>query len=129
MQNSDSAPLIRRGFVSKIVAAVLGNKEVRVLILGLDNAGKTTILYKLQMGEVVTTVPSARSHLALHTSPRTQSLPPATVGHCPCAAQRDAGCPAVRFELLVASETASTVGGIASAPSPPLLPIVKSWCP
>jgi ADP-ribosylation factor-like protein 1 len=58
LQNSDSAPLIRRGFVSKIVAAVLGNKEVRVLILGLDNAGKTTILYKLQMGEVVTTVPT-----------------------------------------------------------------------
>ena len=26
--------------------------QVRVLILGLDNAGKTTILYKLQMGEV-----------------------------------------------------------------------------
>ena len=46
------------GFVSKLVAAVLGNKEVRVLILGLDNAGKTTILYKLQMGEVVTTVPT-----------------------------------------------------------------------
>ena len=31
---------------------------MRVLILGLDNAGKTTILYKLQMGEVVTTVPT-----------------------------------------------------------------------
>lgn len=44
--------------VSKLVATVLGNKEVRVLILGLDNAGKTTILYKLQMGEVVTTVPT-----------------------------------------------------------------------
>merc|ERR1712087_365843 len=44
--------------VSKILATVLGNKEVRVLILGLDNAGKTTILYKLQMGEVVTTVPT-----------------------------------------------------------------------
>ena len=29
-----------------------------MLILGLDNAGKTTILYKLQMGEVVTTVPT-----------------------------------------------------------------------
>jgi len=28
------------------------------LILGLDNSGKTTILYKLQMGEVVTTVPT-----------------------------------------------------------------------
>lgn len=27
------------------------NKEVRILILGLDGAGKTTILYRLQMGK------------------------------------------------------------------------------
>lgn len=44
--------------MSKLFSTLLGNKEVRVLILGLDNAGKTTILYKLQMGEVVTTVPT-----------------------------------------------------------------------
>jgi len=31
---------------------------VRILILGLDGAGKTTILYQLQCGEVVTTVPT-----------------------------------------------------------------------
>lgn len=35
-----------------------GDKEVRILILGLDGAGKTTILYRLQMGEVVSTVPT-----------------------------------------------------------------------
>ncbi|KAI9205696.1 ADP-ribosylation factor-like protein [Polychytrium aggregatum] len=34
------------------------NREVRVLILGLDGAGKTTILYRLQLGEVVTTIPT-----------------------------------------------------------------------
>ena len=33
-------------------------KEMRILILGLDGAGKTTILYRLQVGEVVTTIPS-----------------------------------------------------------------------
>lgn len=44
--------------LTKVLQGILGNKEVRVLILGLDNAGKTTILYKLQMGEVVTTVPT-----------------------------------------------------------------------
>ena len=33
-------------------------KESRVLMLGLDAAGKTTVLYKLQLGEVVTTIPT-----------------------------------------------------------------------
>ena len=33
-------------------------KETRLLILGLDGAGKTTILYKLKLGEVVTTIPT-----------------------------------------------------------------------
>mmetsp|Transcript_7277 Transcript_7277/g.23866 ORF Transcript_7277/g.23866 Transcript_7277/m.23866 type:complete len:129 (+) Transcript_7277:70-456(+) len=34
--------------LSRAFQAVFGSKEVRILILGLDNAGKTTILYKLQ---------------------------------------------------------------------------------
>ena len=33
-------------------------KEIRVLMLGLDTAGKTTILYQLKLGEVVTTIPT-----------------------------------------------------------------------
>lgn len=35
-----------------------GSSEIRILILGLDGAGKTTILYRLQVGEVVTTIPT-----------------------------------------------------------------------
>eukprot|EP00727_Mastigamoeba_balamuthi_P013662 m51a1_g8919 putative adp-ribosylation factor-like protein 1 (186) ;mRNA; f:806035-807161 len=35
-----------------------GQSEVRILILGLDSAGKTTILYRLHCGEVVTTIPT-----------------------------------------------------------------------
>nr|ACA09647.1 putative ADP-ribosylation factor-like protein 1 [Starmerella bombicola] len=34
------------------------SKEHRVLILGLDGAGKTTILYRLHLGEVISTVPT-----------------------------------------------------------------------
>ncbi|KAJ6731621.1 ADP-RIBOSYLATION FACTOR 1 [Salix purpurea] len=39
-------------------SSVFGDKEARILVLGLDNAGKTTILYRLQMGEVVSTIPT-----------------------------------------------------------------------
>jgi ADP-ribosylation factor-like protein 1 len=37
---------------------LFGQQEFRILILGLDAAGKTTILYKLHCGEVVTTIPT-----------------------------------------------------------------------
>jgi ADP-ribosylation factor protein 1 len=37
---------------------LLGKKEMRILMVGLDAAGKTTILYKLKLGEVVTTIPT-----------------------------------------------------------------------
>eukprot|EP01098_Paradermamoeba_levis_P010872 TRINITY_DN4584_c0_g1_i1.p1 TRINITY_DN4584_c0_g1~~TRINITY_DN4584_c0_g1_i1.p1 ORF type:complete len:183 (-),score=23.12 TRINITY_DN4584_c0_g1_i1:64-612(-) len=33
-------------------------KEQRIVILGLDNSGKTTILYKLKLGETVQTTPT-----------------------------------------------------------------------
>lgn len=46
---------------SRILGRLWGDKEVRILILGLDGAGKTTILYRLQVGEVVTTIPSKSS--------------------------------------------------------------------
>lgn len=45
-------------FVSRLLATLFGDKEARILVLGLDNAGKTTILYRLQVGEVVSTIPT-----------------------------------------------------------------------
>ncbi|KAI9029269.1 ADP-ribosylation factor-like protein 1 [Hyaloraphidium curvatum] len=45
-------------FFSRLLGRLWGAKEVRILILGLDGAGKTTILYRLQVGEVVTTIPT-----------------------------------------------------------------------
>merc|ERR1712241_516387 len=41
-----------------IWARFIGKKEMRILMVGLDAAGKTTILYKLKLGEVVTTIPT-----------------------------------------------------------------------
>ena len=37
---------------------MVGKQEKRILMVGLDAAGKTTILYKLKLGEVVTTIPT-----------------------------------------------------------------------
>jgi ADP-ribosylation factor protein 1 len=43
---------------SKLFAGLFGKREMRILMVGLDAAGKTTILYKLKLGEVVTTIPT-----------------------------------------------------------------------
>jgi len=43
---------------SSIWDRMLRKQEMRILMVGLDAAGKTTILYKLKLGEVVTTVPT-----------------------------------------------------------------------
>lgn len=37
---------------------LMGKKDYRILMLGLDAAGKTTLLYKLKLGEVQTTIPT-----------------------------------------------------------------------
>ena len=47
------------GFVfSNLFKGLVGQEQNRMIIIGLDNAGKTTVLYKLHLGEVVTTVPT-----------------------------------------------------------------------
>eukprot|EP01083_Nonionella_stella_P127346 385772_1 len=46
------------GFFGKLIGKVTGKAEMRILMVGLDAAGKTTTLYKLKLGEVVTTIPT-----------------------------------------------------------------------
>ena len=43
---------------SRIWERMFGKQEMRILMVGLDAAGKTTILYKLKLGEAVTTIPT-----------------------------------------------------------------------
>lgn len=43
---------------SRLFDRLWGKKEMRILMVGLDAAGKTTILYKLKLGEIVTTIPT-----------------------------------------------------------------------
>lgn len=45
-------------FFSGLFNRLWGDKEIRVLILGLDGAGKTTFLYRLHVGEAVSTIPT-----------------------------------------------------------------------
>ena len=47
---------------------LFGKKEMRILMVGLDAAGKTTILYKLKLGEIVTTIPTIGKKIKLHFS-------------------------------------------------------------
>jgi ADP-ribosylation factor family len=43
---------------TKLFSQLFSKKEMRILMVGLDAAGKTTILYKLKLGEIVTTIPT-----------------------------------------------------------------------
>uniref|UniRef100_A0A672YUP3 ADP-ribosylation factor n=1 Tax=Sphaeramia orbicularis TaxID=375764 RepID=A0A672YUP3_9TELE len=43
---------------ASLFKGLFGKKEMRILMVGLDAAGKTTILYKLKLGEIVTTIPT-----------------------------------------------------------------------
>jgi len=46
------------GVFAKLFASFKGTRDMRILMVGLDAAGKTTILYKLKLGEIVTTIPT-----------------------------------------------------------------------
>lgn len=44
--------------ISSLFNRLFAKKQMRILMVGLDAAGKTTILYKLKLGEIVTTIPT-----------------------------------------------------------------------
>ena len=43
---------------SQVMEKLFGNIQSRICMVGLDAAGKTTILYKLKIGENVCTIPT-----------------------------------------------------------------------
>lgn len=49
--------------LSTIWARLAGSKEFKVVMVGLNNAGKTTILYKMHLGDVVETQPTIGSNV------------------------------------------------------------------
>lgn len=44
--------------IAKMFDKLFDKKEARLLMLGLDAAGKTTILFKMKLGEVVQSIPT-----------------------------------------------------------------------
>uniref|UniRef100_A0A3P8RTI7 ADP-ribosylation factor 5 n=1 Tax=Amphiprion percula TaxID=161767 RepID=A0A3P8RTI7_AMPPE len=46
------------GFISQMFSRFSSRTPVRILMVGLDAAGKTTLLYRLKLAEVVTTIPT-----------------------------------------------------------------------
>ena len=50
-------------FWSMLSALGFGSKEARILILGLDNAGKTTLIYRLKSGKINSFIPTQRANI------------------------------------------------------------------
>ncbi|CAN9499225.1 unnamed protein product [Ophioblennius macclurei] len=44
--------------ISTLFERLFSKRQMRILMVGLDAAGKTTVLYKLKLGEIVTTIPT-----------------------------------------------------------------------
>ncbi|KAI6214459.1 hypothetical protein M3Y94_00270800 [Aphelenchoides besseyi] len=44
--------------MGKTLSKIFGKKEVRILMLGLDASGKTSILYRLKLGQSIKSIPT-----------------------------------------------------------------------
>uniref|UniRef100_H2YD89 ADP-ribosylation factor n=1 Tax=Ciona savignyi TaxID=51511 RepID=H2YD89_CIOSA len=53
--------------ISSLIGRLFSKQAMRILMVGLDAAGKTTILYKLKLGEIVTTIPTISSCFNVET--------------------------------------------------------------
>ena len=60
----------KMGLVNNLLDWILGPQPAKIIILGLDNAGKTTILYKIKQGQVINTVPTPGFNVNINVSKR-----------------------------------------------------------
>jgi len=47
-----------RSVLAKVFSGLISKNKMRIIMVGLDGAGKTTMLYKMKGGEVVTAIPT-----------------------------------------------------------------------
>ena len=50
--------IIMGAYLSQMITKLMGKREARLLMLGLDAAGKTSILYKMKIGELIPSNPT-----------------------------------------------------------------------
>lgn len=51
------------GIISRLLALFSSDREAKIVIVGLQAAGKTTTLYRLRLGESVSTQPTMGSNV------------------------------------------------------------------
>jgi ADP-ribosylation factor 1/2 len=44
--------------IATLLSGLFGRPETRGLMLGLDASGRTSYLYRMKLGEIVTTIPT-----------------------------------------------------------------------
>ena len=93
---------------SRVWERMFGKQEMRILMVGLDAAGKTTILYKLKLGEVS---PPADGWRALGAPRPLRARRAAWRGSLSVNGNADNGAAAVRLEARTMHE--DTAGELA----------------
>ncbi|CAD7691306.1 unnamed protein product [Nyctereutes procyonoides] len=73
---------------TNLFKGLFGKKEMGIVLVGVDATGKTTVLYKLKLGEMVTTIPTIGNEAVSRTPVQYYSAPFIKGGTCPGQALR-----------------------------------------
>ena len=57
--------------MGKIISKLFESKETKILMLGLDNSGKTTLIHKMKFGEMIRSVPTVGFNMEAVTYKKT----------------------------------------------------------
>ena len=86
LRSDDCAVACHRGLIISKVVNALSHSQSRIIMLGLDAAGKTTILYKLKLGDMV-------------SQPHGSFRPPSEISHPLLCAPQVTTIPTIGFNV------------------------------